>query len=385
MATRREVNQQRLALNHALREQCRTGLLIPGQPAPPLRQLAEDFGISTRVASQVLQELIAEGMFHMVPRVGTFVGPPKVTATEFYLMLLPDEYGLTAKQDLVQIQHGFEERIAESGHASIAMPLQNALVSRAAGELPPLAGLFDMAYHSESQFHWGADKKIARVGFSGRIEDQENSDEVSYDDEGGGRLAARHLIDLGHRKIAFLALHSEHGPAGELIWSRERESGWSQALESYGLEKEAMAFYPETAAVNDPGAQIRAGRELGWQILARPEITAVIAANDFAAAGLLEAVRVRGQEPRFWPSVVGFDNRAMASGHLMTSMRLPAERLGRTAAELLLERRQGQLQGSPVHRRVPMQLISRLTSRRDWSAATGGGQLTTAFAGTTLT
>lgn len=376
MATRREVNQQRLALNHALREQCRTGLLIPGQPAPPLRQLAEDFGISTRVASQVLQELIAEGMFHMVPRVGTFVGPPKVTATEFYLMLLPDEYGLTAEQDLVQIQHGFEERIAESGYASIAMPLQNALVSRAAGELPPLAGLFDMAYHPESQFHWGT-VSVARVGFSGRIEDRDHSDEISYDDEGGGRLAARHLIDLGHRKIAFLALHGEHGAAGELIWSRERECGWRQALEAYRLDTDGLSFHPEAAALNDPEAQVRIGRQLGERILARPEITAVIAANDYAAAGLLEAARSFGRGP----SVVGFDNRAMANGHLMTSMRLPAEKLGRAAAELLLERRQGQLQGPPVHRRVPMHLISRLTSRRDWSATSGAGQLTTAFAG----
>lgn len=370
MATRREVNQQKLALNQALREQCRLGVLMPGQPAPPLRQLAEDFGISTRVAHQVLQELIAEGLFHMVPRVGTFVGRPRVTGAEFYLMLLPDEYGLTDRQDMTQIQHGFEERVAENGCASIVMPLRNALAARAAGELPPLAGLFDMAYHPGANSSWGPAGDIARVGFSGRIEDAENSDEVSYDDEGGGRLAARHMIDLGHRTIAFLALHRQNGPAGELIWSREREIGWRQALDAHHLETDGLAFYPETAPQNLAEEQVSAGRELGLQILARPEITAVVVANDYAAAGLLEAARASGQAPDSWPSIIGFDNRAAANGHLMTSMRLPAEILGRAAADLLLERQQGPSREKLVHRRVPMRLISRLTSRRAWTPVT---------------
>jgi DNA-binding LacI/PurR family transcriptional regulator len=376
MATRREVNKQKLALSGALREQCRKGHLMPGEPAPPLRQLAEEFGISTRVANQVLQDLIAEGLFHMVPRVGTFVGRPKVLNAEFYLMLLPDQYGLSAPEDIVQIQQGFEERIAEKGSASMVMPLQKALLSREAGELPPLVGLFDMAYHPDSPYHWGATGDLPRVGFSGRIENPTHSDEVSYDNEGGGRQAARHMIDLGHRNIAFLALHSQNGPAGELIWSREREDGWCQALTAAHIKAHGMAFYPATTQ-NDAVEQVLAARSMGKHILARPEITAVVAANDFAAVGFLEAARSSGIASERWPAVVGFDNRAGANGHLVTSLRLPAEQLGRAAADLLWERRQGQLVGKPVQRRVAMRLIPRLTSRRDWSMVAGSAMLAT--------
>jgi DNA-binding LacI/PurR family transcriptional regulator len=371
MATRREVNQQKLALSMALREQCRVGQLMPGEPAPPLRQLAEDFRISTRVANQVLQELISEGLFHMVPRVGTFVGQPRVLNTEFYLMVLPHECGLTQKEDLAQIQQGFEERIAEKGSASLVMPLQIALHSRESGDLPPLAGVFDMAYHPDALLSWGGDKTLPLVGFSGRIENRQHSDEVSYDDEGGGRQAARHLMALGHRNIAFLGLHSNMGQTGELIWSQERENGWRQALVAGGLAVEGMAFHPFSAIQNDRNEQIRAGRELGTQILRQGDITAVVAANDFAAAGFLEATRASGLPSHCWPSVVGFDNRATENGHIITSLRLPAEHVGRTAADLLWERNHGQLVGPPVHRRATMRLIPRLTSHFKWSIKSG--------------
>lgn len=377
MATRREVNQQRLALLLALREQCRSGQLMPGQAAPPLRQLAEEFSISTRVANQALQELISEGLFHMVPRVGTFVGRPKALHDEFYLMLLPDTYGLTSKNDLMQIQQGFEERIAEKGGASLAMPLQKALISRAAGELPTLSGLFDLAYQADSPTSWGHDNGVARVGFSGRIEDLENSDEISYDDEGGGRLAATHLLDLGHQNIAFLALHHREDETGELVWSRERENGWRQALRNAGLESE-VAFHPARPLENTRDPQTHEGYLLGQQILQQREITAVVAANDFAAAGFLQAARESGMARKNWPSVVGFDNRATTNGHLVTSLRLPADQLGSSAADLLWERWHGQLEDKAVHRRVAMRLIPRLTSRRDWSHAAGYALLATA-------
>ena len=330
MATRREVNHQKLALAHALREQCRLGQLMPGQAAPSLRQLAEEFGISTRVANGVLQELIAEGLFHMVPRVGTFVGRPQLLGAEFYLMLLPDEYGLTSQQDLVQIQHGFEERIAEKGGASLAMPLHRALLSREMGELPPLAGLFDLAYHADAPQSWGVAEnlaRLARVGFSGRIEDAQNSDEISYDDEGGGRLAATHLLDLGHRSVAFLGLHSAQ-ERGELIWSLQREQGWRQALAAAGLARDKLAFHPATPPKNSRSEQTNAGRVLGAQILKNPEVTAVVAANDWAASGFLQAAQNSGLAREIWPAVVGFDNRATTNGHILTSLRLPAEQLG---------------------------------------------------------
>ena len=384
MATRRALNQQKLALAESLRARCLAGQLMPGQVAPSLRQLGEEFGISTRVANQVLQQLIDEGLFHMVPRVGTFVGRPRAKGAEFYLMLLPDDAGVSSFERLMQSQHGFEERIAERGGATLVMPFDKAFLALEQGELPPLSGLFDLAPRGESAPRFGAG--VARVGFSGRIAAGEFCDEISYDNEGGGRLAAAHLIGLGHRQIAFLALHSRHDEAGELVWSREREAGWRQAVQAAGLPAEMLAFHPQGAPQNAPQdvppnareQQTRVGRELGAAILRDGATTAIVAANDYAATGFLQAARESGLPRERFPSVVGFDDLPTVNGHIVTSLRLPAQQLGRGAADLLWERHHGQLGATPVHRRVAMRLIPRLTSRRDWSHAPGSTRLATA-------
>lgn len=368
MPTRQETARQKNALKQDLRERCRAGVLVAGTAAPPLRVLAESYGISTNIASQVLQELIAEGLFHTVPRVGTFVGRPQASAGEFMLMLLPDERGFTEEDDLRLIQQGFEERVAELGGVSLVMPLSVALAARESNELPPLVGVFDFAFHEDSPFTWGRDCALPRVGFSGRVENPERTDTVSYDDTDGGRQAARHFLEMGHTRIAFLALHPDNSSVGELVWSREREDGWRAALHSAGHETTKLAFHPRTEPPGDFLAEIAIARELGARILSDRSITAVVAANDYAALGLLEAARAGGLSPSKWPTVVGFDNRTRATGHVVSSLRLPAEFIGRTAADLLNERRLGQWIGAPRHRRVPMRLIARLSSRCDWAA-----------------
>jgi DNA-binding LacI/PurR family transcriptional regulator len=80
--------------------------------------------------------------------------------------------------------------------------------------------------------------------------------------------------------------------------------------------------------------------------------------------------------PRFqWPAVVGFDNLPVAEGQILTSLHRPDDLFGRTAADLLVDRRQGRLTGPPVLRRVPMILLPRLTSRTGWSASLDAGPL----------
>lgn len=369
MATRLAVNKQKIAVLEKLRSNCRSGRLAVGEPVPPLRELAEEFGISRNTVSQVLQELVDEGLFYTVPRVGTFVGQPPRLAEDVYLLLAPDHIGITRKINLQMTQQGFEERIAERGSLSVTMPLSRALQLREDGQLPPVAGLFDLAYHSTDARTWGQDRSTPRVGFSGRVEDPEYSDSVSYDDMDGGRQATRHLLRMGHRKIAFLALHHPQDDGHEeLVWSRDREAGWRAAMTQAGLSYESLSFHPRQSKVRSHEEQMAAGRELAAMLLKREEITAVVAANDFVALGLMEATlscNVRSR--RDWPAVVGFDNLPHSDGCILSSLRLPAEELGRSAADLLWERRHGLSSGPPRHRNVPMRLISRLTSSHQWS------------------
>lgn len=426
MATRQETGRRSESLKHALREACRVGDLPLGAPAPPVRELAQEHKLSVNLVCRALGDLVAEGVLHTVPRVGTFVGlaPSGIgqradttsgaawramlraraarsseEADEWYLMLLPGQRGLTEPEHGREIQNGFEGRVARRGGASLAIPIGQALESRRRGELPPLAGVFDFAYQGEAESSWGFDREgdeniVPRVGFLGRIEDEAHSDTVSYDDFDGGRQATRHLLALGHRTIAFLALHPARdeesapheyscGVWNETVWSQEREQGWREALREVGV-RDGLSFHPASA----PGAialgatreeEIEGARQVSEslvaRLVARGDITAVVAANDYAALGLFQALRESRVPSRSWPAVVGFDNLPGVTGQVMSSLRLPGEAIGRAAADLLWERKHKRLVGPPQHRRVAMCLHSRLSSRPQWTLLAGPAAL----------
>lgn len=373
MATRRETTQRRLAMKDALRQSCRNGTLAPGAMLPSVRELSAQYGLSLDVISQSLQKLVQEGLLYTVPRVGTFVGQPQTARASFYLMLhtpqslLPDQ--------LSQLQAGFEERIAQRGGASLALPLATALEYRHRGDLPALEGVFDFAYQPRDVETWGEMRDIPRVGFAGRIEDPAHTDVVSFDDLDGGRQATQHLLRLGHRRIAYLGLHSQQVSQRDKttrIWSVLREAGWRQALEQAGCTCDGLAYHlPAEPAHGDYEAEIQAVCEAAVPLAGRPDITAVVAANDRTAVGLFEALQAGDVPSAHWPAVVGFDNLPAANGHVISSLRLPWEELGQVAADLLWERSHGQLSGAPQRRQVPMRLISRLTSRVDWPLLNG--------------
>lgn len=372
MATRQQTSQGKSALQLKLREKCRSGALVPGSLVPSLRKLALEFGISKDVAAQGLRELIDEGLLHTVSRVGTFVGRPQTTSGEFYLMLLPQHAGVTQPHHISQIQSGFERRLAGRGAASLAMPMLAALEARERGELPPLAGLFDFAYRAESDVAWGAFDG-PRVGFAGRIEPKIECDVVQYDSRTGGALATRHLIAQGHQNIGFLALHPLTGET-EFNWSRERECGWRDAMTQAGLEAQ-VACHPAAEPPHTRQGQIDAARAAASHARLETRVTAVVAANDFAALGLIGALQATGVPRDQWPAIVGFDNLPQINGYLLTSLELAPDEIGAAAADLLWERKHGLLQGPPQLRNAPMQLIPRLTSRLQWGNAANGANL----------
>ena len=116
---------------------------------------------------------------------------------------------------------------------------------------------------------------------------------VTVDQVEGARLATQHLLDAGHRTVWHVS-----GPA-EWFDSAGRVDGWRSTLEAAGAE-----VPPVIAADWTPAAGYRAG-----QVLARmPEVTAVFAANDHLALGILKALRERGVEVPAQLSLVGFDD-----------------------------------------------------------------------------
>lgn len=362
MASRREIEQRKAALRAQLRKECLSGALPGGSLLPPVRELAEQNQLSSIVVRQVLKALEEEGLLYTVARVGTFVGHQPVASSEFYLLLLPVTHTIEGR--FLQVKVGFEERIAQLGGATLLMTPNGAHRYRQNRQLPPLAGVFDF---DEAPFGVRRDTApfdVAHVMFAGSKRSSTSADLVSFHDVDGGRRAAQHLLSLGHRRIAFLGLHRAHGDPGIFAWSAEREEGWRQALQAEDIATEGLAYHVEEYPLSD---QIQSAYKAAGSLVRRPDITAVVTANDLTAQGLIHALGDAKTPLGHWPAIVGFDDDPCVAGQNLSSYRLPWDEVGRTAAELLWQRRHGQLTDPPVHRQVPMRFIRRFSCQPNWS------------------
>lgn len=150
-------------------------------------------------------------------------------------------------------------------------------------------------------------------------------------DRVGGQQAARHLVDLGHTRIAFIS-----GPPN-FRSSHERRAGFEEALGERGLTL-AKAFVAEGAYT------FESGFNCGLALLAlEPRPTAIFAGNDEMAAGVLHAAREAKLEVPRDLSVVGFDDFQIASRvwPTLTTIRTPTREIGRLAVERLMSREDG--------------------------------------------
>lgn len=147
---------------------------------------------------------------------------------------------------------------------------------------------------------------------------------AAVDQRAGAARAVRHLLSLGHETVWHLA-----GPA---VWidARSRQDAWREVLVSEGRR------IPEPI-IGDWSA--RSGYELGRLIARDPEVTAVFAANDAMALGLLRALQEAGRPVPDEVSVVGFDD-VPESGYLvppLTTVHQDFREVGRRAVQLLIE------------------------------------------------
>lgn len=348
-----------------------------GEMLPTTRELAETYGVSPWVVTQELQKLVDEGILYTIPRVGTFVGRQQPIPTGYYLMLL-QQTGL-GNDIRRQAQIGFEERVATLGGASLVMSLDKALEHLRCGELPALSGVFDFAYAPEDEIVWQSPAGVPVVRFipSGTRENpngypNQATDVVSFDDNDGGRQATQHLLQLRHHNIAFLGLHPLKSAQNRYLWSAQRQSGWQAEMENAGYSTRGLSFHPPLEPASQAHnvnreSEIQLACETARALVRNRDITAVVAANDFAALGLFAALREAQVPSDRWPSVVGFDDLPQAQSYVLTSLRLPWEEVGKAAINLLWERKQGQIEAPTQERRIKLRLISRLTSRQNWS------------------
>ncbi|WP_022883081.1 LacI family DNA-binding transcriptional regulator [Gryllotalpicola ginsengisoli] len=173
---------------------------------------------------------------------------------------------------------------------------------------------------------------------------------VLVDDHEGGRLVARHLLELGHEKVAFV-----HDPQRSLDYvsaGMERAGGLIGAFESAGRPGGVVPVEAPTDAASDDA--------LAASVLATGA-TAVFASHDELASRTLVALRRAGVRVPDELSLVGYDDGPLAAGLGLTTVRQPFEESGRAAAELLL----GLMEGRgprPNPGPLPVELVVRETT-----------------------
>jgi LacI family transcriptional regulator len=178
-----------------------------------------------------------------------------------------------------------------------------------------------------------------------RVTSSEEGCSVSVDDVAGAELAVQHLVRAGHTQIAYVS-----GPSA-LAQCRDRHTGAVAALVAAGLPGSALTVLEVDQMT------VASGRDAGSRLLGlaqRP--TAVFCVNDLVALGVLQAMFSAGVKVPQDMSIVGYDDIefAAAAAVPLTSVRQPAFRMGRSAAELLIEET-AENSAEHSHRRVVFQ------------------------------
>jgi LacI family xylobiose transport system transcriptional regulator len=157
----------------------------------------------------------------------------------------------------------------------------------------------------------------------------------------GGMAVARHLLQLGHRRIGLIG-----GPP-DLLCSRARLDGYRAAMDMAGI-----AIDP--ALVRSGDFHVEGGRAAGLALLRLPEPpTAVFAGSDLQALGVYEAARELGVRIPEELSVVGYDDLPVARwvGPPLTTVHQPLAEMAEMAARMVITMSRG---AAPVTRRLDL-------------------------------
>ncbi|NED94840.1 LacI family transcriptional regulator [Phytoactinopolyspora alkaliphila] len=309
------------------------------RPAPNIRQVAELAGVSVGTVSNVLNrpELVTS---HTRERVQAAIKELKFVRNDSARQL---RLGRSRTLGLVvldisnpfftDVARGVEETANREGLAVIVCNSDDDSAKEAShldllAEMRVQGVLINPVQESDSRIAMLRERGIPVVLFDRQASSADECS-VAVDDVLGGRQAAAHLIDHGHQKITFLG-----GPYS-LRQIRERHEGALAAVRDLGADV-------SIDVLSTSAPHVGAGRTAGDEIAALPATerpTAVFCANDLLALGLLQALTHAGIRVPQDVAIVGYDDIefAAAAAVPLTSVRQPRQKLGRTAAEQLLD------------------------------------------------
>jgi len=171
---------------------------------------------------------------------------------------------------------------------------------------------------------------------------------VGLEDEEGSRMATRHLLENGHRVIAFASPAIRSGGVID-----KRLQGYRRALEEAGVPFDPALIFTQEITVEE-------GKKLGRLLAEKPGITGVVTSADILAAGIMAGLNECGIRVPEDKSIVGFDDNYLARLTLpaLTTVHQDADRKGILATDMLLK----QIAKDPIPQRnviLPVRLVER--------------------------
>jgi DNA-binding LacI/PurR family transcriptional regulator len=307
--------------------------------------LSREFKVARLTVRKSLSELMQRGLLESVPGAGNRVVTPEkiparalaircvtvrnvrpVSLSPFYADIFSGIEQETARSDGQLVFSAFEKTELWDANGKARASDARTRATRMLKEggfsgvifIDGVPDEFVMAVHKSGIPLVLADKFMSHPGVSS----------VVPDNVSGARVAARHLLDLGHRRIAFLA-----APSDPVVESRYQ--GFLKAHEEAGVRFDQKLLIQggyEIGPAQDAMKKFLASRSK------RDLPTAVFAINDEAAIGVMKALQAQGMKVPDDVSVIGFDDIAWAS-HTeppLTTVRIQREEMGRLAANLLI-------------------------------------------------
>jgi DNA-binding LacI/PurR family transcriptional regulator len=318
----------------ALRLQIEQGQLKPGDRLPSINELTAHYGISLHTVGKVHDALGADGLIRRDRGRGVFVdAKPKNTATGF-LAYFSHNYGLVKNLAFhAVIQQSIRQATHEAGKylTIVEEPKDFPHWSLMEGLL-----ISDMGHYDRKQLKalLPANLPCLNIMFN-----DPGIHSVMADDADGMRQAVEALIAAGHQRIGYLS-HLQH------VILQERHGAYLTTMQSHGLPVRADWVYckvpPRYPSYREYGYHaMQQWLGDGWEEL---KLTAMLAHNDSAALGMIEALAEHGISVPEDISIVGFDGIAenVVSSVELSTVRVPLQEIGQTAIQVLLDQQKAQ-------------------------------------------
>lgn len=252
---------------------------------------------------------------------------------------------------LSSIMASVEQRVRDEGYYLMVRSTEDAEALTSLIHSWRLSGLILTGLYPDDFFESVKKLGIPLVLIDSYVDDPDICS-IGLEDEQGGYIATRHLLENGHRVIAFASPAIQPGGVIDL-----RLQGYRRALAEYGVAFDPSLIFTQEISVQE-------GKKLGRLLSTKPEITGVFASADILAAGVMAGLNECGVSIPRDKSVVGFDDHYLSqlTFPALTTIHQDAEQKGFLATDMILAQvRQESIKEKHVI--LPVHLVERASVR----------------------